>query len=164
MLIPFCNPYIVYYTMNFTMTTKKMMVIGISFVLAAMLLSSGNTLNTSFAQPNTVGQTDTVGQPNTVGQTSDGGESNNSDRQNYDDFQNCLENEAGTSGFATEQQIRDCFAPIYIGGSADDDSGSSSSDDDSGSSSSDDDSGSSSSDDDSGSSSSDDDDDSGSSN
>jgi hypothetical protein len=128
MLIPFCNPYIVYYTMNFTMTTKKMMVIGISFVLAAMLLSSGNTLNTSFAQPNTVGQTDTVGQPNTVGQTSDGGESNNSDRQNYDDFQNCLENEAGTAGFATEQQIRDCFAPIYIGGSSTDDSSSSTDD------------------------------------
>jgi hypothetical protein len=95
------------------MTTKKTMVIGISFVLAAMLLSSGNALTPSFAQPNTVDQADTVDQTDT------GSENNNSDSQNYDDFQNCLEDEAGSTGFATEQQIRDCFAPIYIGGNDD---------------------------------------------
>ena len=98
------------------MTTKKIMVIGISFALAAMLLYSGNALNASFAQNNIVDQT------NTEDQTNDSGENNNSDRQNYDDFQNCLDGEAGTTGFATEQQIRDCFAPIYIGGNSNDDS------------------------------------------
>ncbi|CAN5843933.1 hypothetical protein BH23THE1_BH23THE1_21340 [soil metagenome] len=72
------------------------MVIDISFVFAAMLLSSSNALNTSFAQTN-----------NDVGD-------NNSNRQNFVDFENCVEEEAGTTGFATEQQIRDCFAPIYI--------------------------------------------------
>ena len=93
------------------MTTNKIMVIGISFVLGAMLLSSGNMLNPSFAQNNIVDQTNNEG------------DNNNSDRQNYDDFQNCLEDDAGTTGFATEQQIRDCFAPIYIGGdSSNDDS------------------------------------------
>jgi hypothetical protein len=92
------------------MTTKKIMVVGISFALAAMLLSSGNVLNASFAQNNIVDQTNTVDQTN-----GGGGDNNNSNRQNYDDFQNCLDGEAGTTGFATEQQIRDCFAPIYIG-------------------------------------------------
>ena len=99
------------------MTTKNIMVIGISFALAAMLLSSGNVLNPSFAQNNIVDQTNTEDQAN-----GGGSDNNNSDRQNYDDFQNCLDDEAGTTGFATEQQIRDCFAPIYIGGNNNDDS------------------------------------------
>ena len=112
--------------MTFTMNTNKMMLFSVSFVLAIMLLSSGNALSLSFAQSNTLSQS------NSIDQTNDGnedqtntGSSNNSDKQNYDDFQNCLENEAGTTGFATEDQIRDCFAPIYIGGSSDDNSGSS---------------------------------------
>ena len=95
------------------MTTKKMIISGISFVLAAMLLASGNAINPSFAQTNTT---------NTIDQTNNGSENNNSDSQNWDDFQICLEDEAGTAGFPTEQQIRDCFAPIYIDGNNDDNS------------------------------------------
>ena len=72
------------------------MTIGAVFVLAAMLLSSGNALNSSFAQTNNGG----------VG-------GNNSDRQNYEDFTECLTGEEGTKGYATEQQIRECFSPIY---------------------------------------------------
>ena len=79
-----------------------MMTIGVAFVLAAMLLSSGNALNSSFAQTTTGGVA--------------GG--NNSDRQNYEDFVECIEGEEGTRGYATEQQIRDCFAPIYTGGTS----------------------------------------------
>jgi hypothetical protein len=104
------------------MKTNKMMLISISFVLAAILFSSGNTLSISFAQSNTLVQSNDDGDD----QTNTGGDNNNSEQQNYDDFQNCLEDEAGTSGFATEDQIRECFAPIYIGSSDDD----SSSDDD----------------------------------
>ena len=96
------------------MTTKKMMISGISFVLAAMLLASGNAINPSFAQTNTT---------NTVDQTNNGSESALTDSQNWDDFQICLDDEAGSIGFATEQQIRDCFAPIYIDGNNDDNSG-----------------------------------------
>jgi hypothetical protein len=112
--------------MNFTMNGNKMILISVSIVLATMLLSSGNALNLSFAQSNTLSQSNTIGQGNDSGedQTNTGGDNSNSDRQNYDDFQNCLENEAGSSGFATEDQIRDCFAPIYIGGSDNDDSSS----------------------------------------
>lgn len=98
-----------------------MMLISISFILAAILLSSGNALSLSFAQSNTLTQSNDGNED----QANTGNDSNNSDKQNYDDFQNCLENEAGTTGFATEDQIRDCFAPIYIGGSSGDDSGSS---------------------------------------
>ncbi len=108
------------------MNTNKMMLISISFVLAAVLLSSGNALSLTFAQSNTLTQSNDGGedQTNTGGedQTNTGGDNNNSEQQNYDDFQNCLEDEAGTSGFATEEQIRDCFAPIYISGSDDDNS------------------------------------------
>ena len=42
----------------------------------------------------------------------------------------CLEEEAGTQGFATEQQIRDCFAPIYNGSNNDDDDNNNNDDDD----------------------------------
>lgn len=103
------------------MTTKKIMISGISFVLAAMLLASGNTINPSFAQTNTT---------NTVDQTNNGSENNNSDSQKWDDFQICLEDEAGTTGSPTEQQIRDCFAPIYIDGNNDDNSNDDNSNDD----------------------------------
>lgn len=72
------------------------MTIGVVFVLAAMLLSSGNPLNSSFAQTGTGGT---------------GG--NNEEEQNYEDFTECLTGEEGTKGYATEQQIRECFAPIY---------------------------------------------------
>jgi len=94
------------------------MVIGIFFAIGAMLLSSGNVLNLSHAQSNTLSQSNSIDQTNDgdEGQANTGGGDNNSDRQDYDDFQNCLEDEAGIEGFATEQQIRDCFAPIYIGG------------------------------------------------
>jgi hypothetical protein len=125
------------------MTTKKIMAFGITFVLAAMLLSSGNALNLSFAQPNIVGQNNGDDQSNTGVQSTNTGDDqsntgvqstntgggDNSDRQNYDDFQNCLDDAAGTGGFATEQQIRDCFTPIYIGDDTSDDSDDNNNDD-----------------------------------
>ena len=94
------------------MKTTKMMLFSISFVLAAILLSSGNALSLSFAQSNTLSQSNDGGED----QTNTGNDNNNSEQQNYDDFQSCLKENAGTTGFATEDQIRDCFAPIYIGG------------------------------------------------
>lgn len=106
------------------MNMNKMMLIGISFVLTAMLISSGNALTLSFAQSNTPSQSNSIDQTNDgSGDQANTGDSNsNADRQDYDDFQNCLEDEAGPSGFATEDQIRDCFAPIYIGDNSDDSS------------------------------------------
>jgi hypothetical protein len=101
---------------EYTMNTNKIMLISISFVLAAILLSSGNSLSLSFAQSNTTSQSDDGSED----QTNNGTENNNSDSQNWDDFQICLEDEAGTTGYPTEEQIRDCFAPIYIDSNNDD--------------------------------------------
>ncbi len=75
------------------------MTIGLTFIIAAILLSSGNALNYSFAQTNTGGAGD-----------------NNSEEQNYQEFTECLEGEEGNRGYATEQQIRQCFMPIYTEG------------------------------------------------
>lgn len=44
-------------------------------------------------------------------------ESSNSASQDYQEFQSCLSG-AEVDGYASEQQIRDCFAPIYNTGTA----------------------------------------------
>jgi hypothetical protein len=41
----------------------------------------------------------------------------NSASQDYQEFQSCL-SDAEVDGYASEQQIRDCFAPIYNTGTA----------------------------------------------
>ena len=41
-----------------------------------------------------------------------GGDDDGSDSKNYKEFQKCL-SDAEKNGVATEQQIRDCFSPIY---------------------------------------------------
>ncbi|MDQ4074410.1 MAG: hypothetical protein M3162_08935 [Thermoproteota archaeon] len=76
------------------------MAIGIVFALAAMLFSSGNVLTPIFAQ---------------AGGDAEG---NGSERENYEEFVRCLSEAEDNRGFATEQQIRDCFAPLYNTGTA----------------------------------------------
>ena len=44
-------------------------------------------------------------------------ENSNSASQDYPEFQSCL-SDAEVDGYASEQQIRDCFAPIYNTGTA----------------------------------------------
>ena len=44
-------------------------------------------------------------------------ESSNSASQDYQEFQSCL-SDAEVDGYASEPQIRDCFAPIYNTGTA----------------------------------------------
>ncbi|MFZ0263815.1 MAG: hypothetical protein WAL42_01920, partial [Nitrososphaeraceae archaeon] len=38
--------------------------------------------------------------------------------QDYQEFETCLTEAEGGEGFATEDEIRECFQPIYIGGEA----------------------------------------------
>lgn len=47
-----------------------------------------------------------------IAQTDGTGEDTSSASQDYQDFQSCLSN-AEVDGSVSEQQIRDCFAPIY---------------------------------------------------
>ncbi len=87
---------------------NQLYILAIASILVTASVTAGTFTVGAFAQSNTLVQ------------SNDDGGDNNSDRQNYNDFQNCLENEAGSEGFATEQQIRDCFAPIYVGDNNDD--------------------------------------------
>jgi len=36
-----------------------------------------------------------------------------SDSKNYKDFQKCLSSAENTKGYATKQEIKDCYNPIY---------------------------------------------------
>jgi hypothetical protein len=75
-----------------------------------MLLTSSNAVSLTFAQSDTLEGTD----PSVEEQTNTTNDNNNEDKQNFEDFITCLDENVSTSGFATEQQIRDCFTPIYI--------------------------------------------------
>lgn len=52
-----------------------------------------------------------------LAQSDETGGDTSSASQNYQDFQSCLSN-AEVDGSVSEQQIRDCFAPIYNTGTA----------------------------------------------
>jgi hypothetical protein len=58
-----------------------------------------------------------------TGSSSTGSSSTGSSSENYKEFQKCLSG-AEKSGDVTEQQIRDCFAPIYNADGGSDDSSS----------------------------------------
>jgi hypothetical protein len=49
---------------------------------------------------------------------SDTGADTGAARQDYQEFNTCLTEAEGGEGFATEDEIRECFQPIYIGGEA----------------------------------------------
>src|SRR5688500_2982299 len=50
--------------------------------------------------------------PSLIAQSTETGEDTNSASQDYQEFQSCL-SDAEVDGTVSEQQIRDCFAPIY---------------------------------------------------
>ena len=55
--------------------------------------------------------------PTSLAQSDETGEGTSSASQDYQEFQSCL-SDAEVDGYVTEQQIRDCFAPIYNTGTA----------------------------------------------
>lgn len=77
---------------------NKNSVISISFVIAMasiLAASSPNLVNVSvYAQ-------------------SGGDEDDSSGSSDYEEFVNCLAQSEGDKGFASEDEIRDCFRPIY---------------------------------------------------
>ncbi len=76
---------------------NKNSVISISFVIAIasiLAASSPNLVNVSvYAQS--------------------GGDDDSSGSSDYEEFVNCLAQSEGDKGFASEDEIRDCFRPIY---------------------------------------------------
>ena len=84
-----------------------------TIVLVLMVPASMNYVLPSLAQSDETGEdTSSAGED-----TSSAGEDTSSASQDYQDFQSCL-SAAEVDGTVSEQQIRDCFAPIYNTGTA----------------------------------------------
>ncbi len=120
------------------MITKKIVSITIIFAIAAMFFSSSAFVNPLLAK--TVDKSDadskdktkddntddTTSSRLTIESTSDKTKDDNTDdtksssstssssaERNFKEFQNCLSDAEGTKGFATNQEIKDCYNPIY---------------------------------------------------
>jgi hypothetical protein len=79
-----------------TMSTKKVMSIVALVTAAAIFALSSVLVKPVLAQSYGGGE----------------GDDDGSARENYKEFQKCLSDDE-TNGVVTEQQIRDCFSPIY---------------------------------------------------
>jgi hypothetical protein len=79
------------------MNGKKMMSILLIAVISAVFVSSSAFVNIAAAQTSKTKEDST----------------SSSDSKNYKDFQKCLSSAEDTKGFATKQEIKDCYNPIY---------------------------------------------------
>jgi hypothetical protein len=133
-----------------TMSTKKVMSIVVLITAATIFALSSVVVKPAIAQTfggaadggtgsSSTGSSSTGS--SSTGSSSTGSSSTGSSSGKYQEFKSCL-SDAEKSGDVTEQQIRDCFSPIYSadGGSDDSSSDDSSSDDSSSDDSSSDDS------------------------
>src|SRR5919106_1269270 len=127
-----------------TMSTKKVMSIVVLITAATIFALSSVVVKPAIAQTFGGGADGGAGSSSTgsssTGSSSTGSSSTGSSSGKYQEFKSCL-SDAEKNGDVTEQQIRDCFNPIYNtgGGSDDSSSGSCSTSDDSSSGSSSDD-------------------------
>ena len=94
------------------MHPRKISSILIAAILAGVFIFSSSTLLTPvLAQSSTE-------QGESSQEESDTGADTGAARQDYQEFNACLTEAEGEDGFATEDEIRECFQPIYIGGEA----------------------------------------------
>jgi hypothetical protein len=113
------------------MNTKKVMSI-VALVTAATIFALSSVLvNPVLAQSTIGGAGGTEGSTAGENDSSATGGTGGSVSADYEEFQMCL-SDAETSGVATEEQIRECFNPIY-NENGDSSSGSDSSDENDGS-------------------------------
>jgi hypothetical protein len=123
------------YLIPYMMNKRKIPSSLIAAILAGVITFSSSTLLTPVPAQSSTEQGGESGQ-----EESDTGTDTGTDtaRQDYQEFNTCLSDAEGEEGFATEDEIRECFQPIYIGGEAsqdeesDDGSGDEESDDGSG--------------------------------
>jgi hypothetical protein len=128
-----------------TMNTKKVMSIVVLITAATIFALSSVVVKPAIAQTFGGGADGGAGSSSTgssstgsssTGSSSTGSSSTGSSSGKYQDFKSCL-SDAEKNGDVTEQQIRDCFNPLYNTGGGSDDgsddssSGSSSTSDDS---------------------------------
>jgi hypothetical protein len=87
--------------------TKKITSIVFIIALSTMFVSSSVFVNSILAKTST-----SISTGSTI--TSSSGKGNMvTTKQDYTNFQKCLSSAEGTKGFATQQEIKDCYNPIY---------------------------------------------------
>ena len=79
------------------MNGKRMVSILLIAAISAVFVSSSAFLNIAAAQTSKIKRDNP----------------SSSDSKNYKDFQKCLSSAEDTKGFATKQEIKDCYNPIY---------------------------------------------------
>lgn len=98
------------------MHARKIPSILIIAILAAVTTFSSST----FLTP-ALAQTGAEEGGETTQESTDTGADTGAASQDYQEFETCLTEAEGEEGFATEDEIRECFQPIYIGGEASED-------------------------------------------
>ena len=89
----------------------------ISSILIIAILAAFTTFSSSTFLTPAFAQTGAEEGEETTQETTDTGAAS----QDYQEFETCLTEAEGEEGFATEDEIRECFQPIYIGGEASED-------------------------------------------
>src|SRR6476620_2980045 len=97
------------------MITKKIASITIVIALAAMFFSSSAFVNPLMAK--TVDKSNDDSKDKTKDTTKDDSTFtstfSSSAERDFKDFQKCISDAMGTKGFATNQEIKGCYNPIY---------------------------------------------------
>src|SRR6185312_9047456 len=97
------------------MITKKIASITIVIALAAMFFSSSAFVNPLMAKA--VDKSDDNSKDKTKDNSKDDSTftstSSSSAERDFKDFQKCISGVMGTKGFATNQEIKGCYNPIY---------------------------------------------------
>src|SRR4051794_9193248 len=97
------------------MITKKIVSITIVIALAAMFFSSSAFVNPLMAKTVVKSNHDSKDKTKDTGKddTATTSTSSSSAERDFKDFQKCISNAEGTKGFATNQEIKGCYNPIY---------------------------------------------------
>jgi hypothetical protein len=99
--------------------TKQVVVVAVIIAIAAMFVFSNAFVNPLLAKSNkSDGKTDSKstdkkGTSTATSSSTATTTSSSSDQIDYKNFQKCLSSAAGTKGFATDQEIKNCYNPIY---------------------------------------------------
>ena len=94
------------------MNTKKVLSIVVLVTAATIFALSSVVVKPAIAQTFGGGADGGGGASSSTGSASTGSASTGSASGKYQEFKNCL-SDAEKNGDVTEQQIRDCFSPIY---------------------------------------------------
>jgi hypothetical protein len=97
-------------------TRKIPSILILAILVAVMTISSSTLLTPVLAQSSTEQGGESSQDESDTG--TDTGADTSTAKQDYQEFNTCLTEAEGEEGFATEDEIRECFQPIYIGSEA----------------------------------------------